>query len=107
LLDPGKSGAVKRIIIAEDHLGIRMIRLVSLDTIIPAPSQTPGVWWRDIIRHGGITQLTAKTDVRGLTVDSRYVLQTDNALLEPQTSRGHLRLRGPVPGLRLGPLGNS
>lgn len=66
LLDTRKTGAVKRIAIAEDHLGIRLIRFASSDAVTSTtPGEISGVWWRHISRHGAITEVRAKTDVRG------------------------------------------
>lgn len=58
-----KIGTVRKIIIAEDHLGIRLIRFASSDVEVSLPAQTSGLWWRDILRHDGIAELEAKTDV--------------------------------------------
>lgn len=44
LLDTGKTGTVKRIIIADDHLGIRLIRFVSSDAVVSTPGHISGVW---------------------------------------------------------------
>jgi len=62
LLGVQKKGAIGRVFVAEDHLGIRSVQFASSDTI-SEPRPIPGTWWKDISRPGGITKIRAKTDV--------------------------------------------
>ncbi|OTA80871.1 hypothetical protein M434DRAFT_17566 [Hypoxylon sp. CO27-5] len=55
---------VRKIYIAEDHLGVRGIKLVSSNSSVPpGPSpDIPGVWWRRLSHDRGIYTIRAVTD---------------------------------------------
>ncbi len=67
-----KTGTASKIVIAEDHLGIRLVhfssnkatgRLKGPDIIPSQSDHLPSTWWRTISRPGGITKIRAKFDV--------------------------------------------
>lgn len=66
LLDVKRISTICKILVAEDHLGIRSIQFASSDTG-PEPCPIPGAWWTDITRLGGITKIRVKSDVSEAT----------------------------------------
>ena len=65
LLDVQKQGGIRKIVIAEDHLGIRLVKFVSLDAVFPKNRHGLRAWWRDISKPTGISEIKVRTDVSG------------------------------------------
>jgi hypothetical protein len=66
LLDVRKKGPIRRVLFAEDPLGIRLVKFVS-HNITPIESQVlQSGWWRNIDRQEGIAELKTITDVSTL-----------------------------------------
>ncbi|KPM34085.1 hypothetical protein AK830_g12489 [Neonectria ditissima] len=55
-------GAVRKIWIAEDHRGIRSVRLCPSDAALPGPTPIARSWWRSISAPCGFGKVNVKTD---------------------------------------------
>ncbi len=65
LLFRAQKGPVSRVLVAEDHLGIRLIRFILPDSPDPPSLDIPGTWWRDVSIHAvRDPTLQGRTDVR-------------------------------------------
>src|SRR6266699_2573708 len=56
VLDVRRQGTVRKVVIAEDHLGIRRVQFISVNMVCGS-GLIPGAWWREISRPDGITEL--------------------------------------------------
>lgn len=62
VLNAREEGTTRRIIIAQDHLGVRLVQFASSDAASKLRS-VPGAWWKDITRASGITKIRTTSDV--------------------------------------------
>jgi hypothetical protein len=63
LFDAQQGGRVHKVLVAEDHLGIRSVRFASCNAVSDT-HPVPRAWWKDISGPGGVTKMRATTDVR-------------------------------------------
>lgn len=61
LLNAQKHGAVRRVFVAQDHLGVRSVRFSNR-----MPAALPGVWWKEISGQDRLAEVAVTTDVRRL-----------------------------------------
>ncbi len=54
-----------KVAIARDHLGVRLVRILPLETVLPESVHVSGAWWRVISMPSGIKKIQVRTDVRG------------------------------------------
>lgn len=88
LFDAQNNGMVRKLIIVEDHLGVRLVHFSSEIATGQVerhgtPGHLPRAWWRAIHRPGGFTKIRAKGDV----CNPSLISNQPNQSLEHQTPR--------------------
>lgn len=63
LQDSRKTSVIKKVYIAEDHLGIRMVLFRSPDSFLSDSCASQGLWWRAISGVRQATKFNVKSDV--------------------------------------------
>ena len=69
LLDAQVARNIRNIYIGEDHLGIRQVLFSSFSHDL----STPGLWWRELSRPCGISEIRTRTDVSSRKTVAFYI----------------------------------